>query len=166
MHLAFQLAEIDPGFRSFLFAVLALAAVVVVGIVILAQAKKRLQAKDEQPAVSGFTLSDLRQLHRDGQMSDEEFQRAKQRVIDAAKRAAERQAERSRTASSAATPSLTNPVEIPHRDVPISRPLSDVTDPDSADESKRSEAKSAPSDFDEDRGDESEEGPNRPMADP
>jgi hypothetical protein len=40
---------------------------------------------------AGFTLSDLRQLHRDGQMSDDEFERAKAKIIEAAQKAAARQ---------------------------------------------------------------------------
>ncbi len=40
--------------------------------------------EDDQPE-AGFTLSDLRRLHREGQMSDEEFERARGRLIAAVK---------------------------------------------------------------------------------
>src|SRR3712207_8783046 len=43
---------------------------------------------------AGFTLADLRQLHKSGQMTDEEFEKAKSKVVEAAKRAAERAAQR------------------------------------------------------------------------
>ena len=33
----------------------------------------------------GFTLSDLRQLHKQGQMTDEEFERAKAKILGSAK---------------------------------------------------------------------------------
>ena len=33
----------------------------------------------------GFTLSDLRQLHKQGQMTDEEFERAKAKIVGSAK---------------------------------------------------------------------------------
>jgi len=44
---------------------------------------------DDVPHV-GFTLGDLRQLHKSGRISDQEFERAKEKIVDAAKRAAER----------------------------------------------------------------------------
>jgi hypothetical protein len=42
--------------------------------------------EDDTPAPAiGFTLSDLRQLHRQGQMTDEEFERAKAKIVGNAK---------------------------------------------------------------------------------
>ncbi|HEX8914424.1 MAG TPA: SHOCT domain-containing protein [Humisphaera sp.] len=69
---------------------LVLMAIVVVGLVIVTQVKKRMQAADSGDDGGGFMLSDLRRLHRNGEMSDEEFAKARDRVIAAAKRAAER----------------------------------------------------------------------------
>jgi uncharacterized membrane protein len=41
---------------------------------------------DDMPAPGiGFTLSDLRQLHKQGQMTDEEFERAKSKIVGGAK---------------------------------------------------------------------------------
>ena len=74
-----------------LMASLGLVALVVVGLVVVSHVRRRLNAAD-QPQSSGFMLSDLRRLHKEGQMSDEEFERAKARVIEAAKRAAARDA--------------------------------------------------------------------------
>jgi hypothetical protein len=65
--------------------------VLIVAAVVVNKVKRRLQQPDE-PISAGFTLSDLRALHKSGQMSDEEFERAKEKVVEAARRAAERQA--------------------------------------------------------------------------
>ena len=70
---------------------LALIGALAVGLVVVSKVKRRLQEPD-QPVSMGFTLSDLRQLHKSGQMSDEEFERAKAKVVEAAKKAAERDA--------------------------------------------------------------------------
>jgi hypothetical protein len=77
--------------------------VLLVAMVIVTWVKKRLKEPDE-PASAGFTLSDLRQLHKSGQMSDEEFERAKAKVVEAARRATERQVAR----PAGATPEVKN----------------------------------------------------------
>ena len=45
--------------------------------------KLRQWLRDDDAPVSpiGFTLSDLRQLHKQGQMTDEEFERAKAKIV-------------------------------------------------------------------------------------
>ena len=68
---------------------------IVVAFVVVAQVRRRLNRPDESAALSGgtgFTLSDLRQLHKDGKMTDREFELAKAKILEAAKRASERQA--------------------------------------------------------------------------
>ncbi len=70
---------------------LVLIGVLAVGLVVVSKVKRRLQEPD-QPSSMGFTLSDLRQLHKSGQMTDEEFEKAKAKVVEAAKKAAERDA--------------------------------------------------------------------------
>ena len=70
---------------------LLLIGLIVAGWVTVLQIKRRLQ-KPDVTAGAGFTLSDLRQLHKSGQMSTEEFERAKAKVVDAARRAAAREA--------------------------------------------------------------------------
>src|SRR5438045_4416321 len=77
-----------------------LVGVLIVGMVIVAKVKRRLQQPDE-PISAGFTLSDLRQLHKSGQMTDEEFERAKEKVVEAARRATERQEVRRDSATGA-----------------------------------------------------------------
>ena len=65
----------------------------VLGMMGAARLKRRLRQDDFQPAAaSGFTLSDLRQMHRAGQLTDAEFERAKEKVVAAAKKAAARAA--------------------------------------------------------------------------
>ena len=51
--------------------------------IVVAQVKKRLVRPDETSAM-GFTLSDLRALHRDGKMTDAEFEKAKQIILASA----------------------------------------------------------------------------------
>jgi Short C-terminal domain len=81
-----------------------LVGVLIVAMVIVSWVRKRLKEPDE-PASAGFTLSDLRQLHKSGQMSDEEFERAKAKVVEAARRTADRQAAR----QAGTSPDMKNP---------------------------------------------------------
>ncbi len=71
---------------------LALLGLIVVGFIVVAQVRRRLQDNDAAGGGGGgsigFTLSDLRQMHKSGQMSDREFELAKAKIIDAAKRTA------------------------------------------------------------------------------
>ena len=72
---------------------LVLLAFVVLGFVAVVQVKRWVSKPDEGSAGTGFTLSDLRALHRSGKMSAEEFEKAKAIIVDAAQRAAKREAE-------------------------------------------------------------------------
>jgi hypothetical protein len=63
--------------------------VLLIGFVVVTQVKRGIQKLDE-PAGAGFSLSDLRRLYKEGQMTAEEFEKAKGKVVEAAKRAAER----------------------------------------------------------------------------
>lgn len=66
-------------------AIVLAAALVLVALV--AWARRRLVGGDDRDArPGGFTLSDLRQLHREGKMSDEEFERAKAQLVLLAQR--------------------------------------------------------------------------------
>lgn len=62
----------------------------VVAFIAVVYIKKRM-LRDEDLSGGGFSLGDLRALHRQGKMTDEEFEKAKQAILDALKRAAERQ---------------------------------------------------------------------------
>ena len=78
---------------------LLLIGLIVAGWLTVWQVRRRLQ-RDDLTANAGFTLSDLRQLHKAGKMTDEEFDRAKARVVDAARKAAARDAARQAGAGS------------------------------------------------------------------
>jgi hypothetical protein len=58
-----------------------LAMAVLVGGIILMVLRKRLDQSETGPETPPFTLSDLRRLHREGQLSDAEYERAKQQII-------------------------------------------------------------------------------------
>jgi hypothetical protein len=64
---------------------------IVVAFVLVTLVRRRLKQGDDSTSSggTGFTLSDLRQLHKSGQMSDEEFERAKAKIVEAAKRASD-----------------------------------------------------------------------------
>ena len=68
---------------------LGLLALIFIGWLTVWQVRRRLTRPDETSG-AGFTLSDLRQLHKSGQMTDAEFERAKVKVVEAARRASER----------------------------------------------------------------------------
>ena len=55
--------------------------IVVVTIVVALWLRRRLQVADEEPAPIGFTLGDLRRMHRDGELSDAEFETARAAMI-------------------------------------------------------------------------------------
>ena len=67
-----------------------LLAAVVVGFVLVSWVRRQVKAPDE-PASVGFTLGDLREMHRKGQMSDVEFERAKNRMLAMMKASKEQQ---------------------------------------------------------------------------
>jgi hypothetical protein len=80
----------DANYSAALFRMgIVLAALMAACIVCLAVAmamRKRLKDNEPPHAEVGFTLSDLRQLHRTGKLSTEEFERAKGKIVAAARR--------------------------------------------------------------------------------
>jgi hypothetical protein len=54
--------------------------------------RKKLRDSADDVSGGGFTLNDLRELHRSGKMSDDEFERAKAALVDATRAAAARAA--------------------------------------------------------------------------
>jgi hypothetical protein len=64
----------------------------VAAFIAVAQFKKRM-IRDEDLSGGGFSLGDLRVLHREGKMTTEEFEKAKAALVEAMKRAAERRAQ-------------------------------------------------------------------------
>ena len=83
-----MLADVPTG--SIIQYSLILLALIFAGWITVWQVRRRLTRPDESSG-AGFTLSDLRQLHKSGQMTDEEVERAKAKVVEAARRAAERE---------------------------------------------------------------------------
>lgn len=57
---------------------------------------RRWMNADDTAISEGFTLSDLRKLHKAGQMTDEEFEKAKSILIGSLKLAAEKSANRAK----------------------------------------------------------------------
>jgi len=62
-----------------------LIALLVGGFFAISKLRQWLKEDDAPVSGVGFTLSDLRQLHKQGQMTDAEFERAKAKIIGGAK---------------------------------------------------------------------------------
>ncbi len=77
MLLASALTEVVP-------ATLLLIGITVVGFLILIKLKKSLTDSPEQTTT--FSLKDIERLRDEGQMSEDEYERARQSIIDAAKK--------------------------------------------------------------------------------
>lgn len=86
---SYLLADGFGGVIFWLFLVIALA---VVGFTAVTWVKRWAAEPDDAPA-GGFSLGDLRELHKSGQMSDEEFEKAKAMVVEAAQAAAAKRAQ-------------------------------------------------------------------------
>jgi uncharacterized membrane protein len=65
---------------SILVWLLVLVVMIVAAFVLVAWVTRRLKATDDAPS-GGFTLSDLRELRRQGKMTEEEFERAKTALL-------------------------------------------------------------------------------------
>lgn len=72
--------KLAMGDTSILIWSLVLMGFVFVGFLLVSWVRNRLREPDE-PVSAGFSLGDLRDMHRRGQLSDEEFERAKQQLI-------------------------------------------------------------------------------------
>src|SRR4051812_36529611 len=68
-----------------------LALIVLVGIAFFAIIRIRAWMRDDDmPASVGFSLTDLRQLHREGKMTDAEFEKARNLMVAHAKQMADK----------------------------------------------------------------------------
>src|SRR6476646_4797738 len=82
-------ANIAPA----IFWSLVILVLLIVGMMAAVRLRRKLKQEDVTAApVAGFTLSDLRQMHRAGQITDAEFEKAKEKVVLAAQKASARQA--------------------------------------------------------------------------
>src|SRR4051812_31047310 len=75
----------QSGMGSALFGTLILIIVLVVMFGAVAAFRKWLKADDVPTSGPGFTLSDLRRLHKEGKMTDEEYDKAKTVLVGTAK---------------------------------------------------------------------------------
>lgn len=76
------IAQVDPGlalFRSVIVPLLGLVVAIVVGWFAVAAVRRWMRPSDSDSG--GFTLEQLRRMHRSGEMSDEEFTRAREAII-------------------------------------------------------------------------------------
>ena len=89
----------STGTGSVLVWSLALIFFLVLGFVAVSYVRKWVKDDAEPDKGPGFTLGDLRRMHAKGQMTDEEFERARAQMIAATQRAAERAAEAAREAA-------------------------------------------------------------------
>jgi hypothetical protein len=84
---SFILAQDEPqSVFGIIVSVLFVLAAALAFVLLVGYVRKRVLAKEEPGMGAGFTLGDLRALHRAGKMTDEEFERAKGLVIATAKR--------------------------------------------------------------------------------
>ena len=64
----------------------AMVLIALVVLILVFQWMRKRSKQQEMGPPAGFTLGDLRQLVKDGKMTAEEFERAKNKVLDATKR--------------------------------------------------------------------------------
>src|SRR5437870_5739253 len=83
------LAQADSP--SFAFWIIVVAIILALAGVAVAIVRHRM-SPDEDFHGEGFSLADLRQMHKSGQLSDEEFERARAKMVEALHAAQARQA--------------------------------------------------------------------------
>ena len=86
------LAQSDGGAGVFVW--LAALLVLVIGLFVVVVWVRRRLSPNEDFHGDGFTLGDLRRMHKAGQLSDEEFEKAKAGMIAAAHASAQAAAQR------------------------------------------------------------------------
>jgi len=87
-----MLSDADQDPLRIVVACALVVAIVLVGAAAVMWLRKRMWGSDSggEPEGGGFTLGDLRQLHKSGKMTDAEFARARDAIVAAAQRAAAR----------------------------------------------------------------------------
>lgn len=78
-----------PGYASILWWSIGLIITLVVSIIVVARFRRWLTKDDEPTPIGsggGFTLSDLRDMHRQGQISDAEYERCRAKITAVARR--------------------------------------------------------------------------------
>jgi hypothetical protein len=93
--MALAASEFTPEqIRRLIWASLIIVGLIIAAFVAVSLVRRRLKEGDASASSggTGFTLSDLRRMHKAGQMSDREFELAKAKIVESAKRASEREA--------------------------------------------------------------------------
>jgi hypothetical protein len=85
------LAQDDSGSPSFAFWIIVVAIMLGLAAVAVAIVRRRMDP-DEDFRGEGFSLADLRELHKSGQLSAEEFERARAKMVESLHAAQARQA--------------------------------------------------------------------------
>jgi len=75
----------ETGVGSVIFWSVVLIGLLLAGFWVVITLRNWLKSEDIPSGGIGFTLSDLRQLHREGKMTTEEFERAREKFIAAGK---------------------------------------------------------------------------------
>ena len=75
----------ETGVGSVIFWSVVLIGLLLAGFWVVMTLRNWLKSDDVPSGGVGFTLSDLRQLHREGKMTTEEFERAREKFIAAGK---------------------------------------------------------------------------------
>src|SRR6478735_8550552 len=100
----------DAGYGSaILWSAIIIGLCLAMFFVLSAVRKKLRDDADASGPSTGFTLADLRELHRNGKMTDEEFEKAKATLVDAIKKAASKPAPAGRADVSDARPDRYDP---------------------------------------------------------
>ena len=84
------LAQIDDSVRQVTYACLVLLVLLIVGLVGVSLVRRWMKSQDDQSGDTGFSLSELRRLQKEGKLSDQEYQKAMSAISGAVKRQAER----------------------------------------------------------------------------
>jgi len=86
------LAQDDGGYGSAIFWSAVIIGLCIAMFFLVNIVRKKVREDADAGPSAGFTLADLRDLHRAGKMTDEEFEKAKATLIDALKKAASKPA--------------------------------------------------------------------------
>jgi uncharacterized membrane protein len=81
-----MIAASDSSYRAIFFWAFVLIILVVVGFFLAVWVKRRTQQPDISQPTLGFSLADLRELHRTGKISDQEYERARGKMAASLKR--------------------------------------------------------------------------------
>jgi hypothetical protein len=83
----------------------------IAGFFVVVMVRRKTRDMTTEATAAGFTLSDLRALHRSGKINDEEFERAKGRLIAEAKAASKTDADAAGNAGVGTTGKKPQPTE-------------------------------------------------------